>query len=94
MAGTKLRWVNGLSQLADSLTKANAKKDLTSFYFRFYLENNSGALSTIRNPSHAEEFISERWNENFARWNSSLSKQNWPWTEIGDAPAQYDPYTW
>jgi hypothetical protein len=28
MAGTKLRWVNGLSQLADSLTKANAKKTL------------------------------------------------------------------
>lgn len=74
----------------DSLTKANAKKDLTSSYFSFYLENNSGALSTIRNPSRA---VSERWNENFARWNRSLSKQNWPWTEIGDAPVQYDPHT-
>ena len=31
IAGTKLRWVNGLSQLADSLTKANAKKTLLQF---------------------------------------------------------------
>lgn len=97
IAGTKLCWVNGLSQLADSLTKAHAKKTLLQFLSgkQFWRLVHDPKFESGRRVHKREMERKLREMEQFfvQEVKKAAMKHNWPWTETGEAPVQYDPYT-
>ena len=94
IAGTKLRWVNGLAQLADSMTKANAKKTILQFLSgrQFWRLVHDPKFESGRKVHKREMERKLREMQEFfvQEVKKAAYKHNWPWTEIDDAPIVYD----
>ena len=92
-AKTSLRWVCGLAQLADSLTKANDRKTFLQFlaqkqYWRLVDDETFTAGRKV-NKRRLEQKAAEK-EELFISWvQTQAAKHGWPWL---DEPVQYHPF--
>ena len=88
-AKTSLRWVCGLVQLADSLTKANDRKTFLQFltqkqYWRLVDDETFRKV----NKRRLEQKAAEK-EELFISWvKTQAAKHSWPWL---DEPVKYHP---
>ena len=90
-AGTELRWVNGLAQLGDSLTKFGARKTILQFFsqkqfWRLVHDDKFEAGRKIHKRA-----LEKKWREMQANFVDTLrglaAKHNWPW-DLDDQKGQ------
>ena len=85
--GTRLRWVNGLAQLADSLTKADNRKTILQFlsqkqYWRLVHDEKFTAGRKLHKRELEKKAAADQ--EHFVHILKGLAKKNnWPWTDPG-----------
>ena len=95
MAGTKFRWVNGLAQIGDSLTKAGARKVILQFlsqrqHWRLIHDEKFESGRKVH-KKEMERRLREMEQFFINEVKKAAERNNWPWTE--EQPIQYDPLT-
>ena len=93
LAGTRFRWVNGTSQLGDSLTKADARKVILQFlsqrqYWRLVHDEKFESGRKVH-KKEMEKKLREMEQFFIGEVKKAAERNNWPWTEEG--PLRYDP---
>ena len=93
---TKFRWVNGLAQLADSLTKSESRKVLLQFFgqkqfWRLVHDEKFVAGRKLRKRELEKQLDQEEIR--FVQWvKDQAAKHHWPWD---DGPMiRYHPFSW
>ena len=84
-AATELRWVNGLAQLGDSLTKYGARKTLLQFfsqkqYWRLVHDEKFEAGKKVHKRA-MEQKLREMQEAYVASLKSLAARNNWPWDD-------------
>ena len=98
-SGLQFRWVNGLAQLADGMTKAGgqAKKGMLQFLMQrqhWRLTHDPTFESGRRVRKREMEKKLKEMHELFAdRVRELAERQNWPWSEIHEAPPHYSHFS-
>lgn len=92
---TKFRWVNGLAQLADSLTKSESRKVLLQFFgqkqfWRLVHDEKFVAGRKLRKRELEKQLDQEEIR--FVQWvKDQAAKHHWPWD---DGPMiRYHPFS-
>ena len=85
LTNTQLRWVNGLAQLGDSLTKWQARKAILQFFARgqrWRLVDDPMFVAGKKLGKRAlERQVGDRQSK-FLAWMKQMASDNhWPWTE-------------
>ena len=92
---TSLRWVNGNAQLADSLTKAGARKVMLQFLSenqRWKLIHDPKFIAGKKLRKKELEKKMKETEERFSNWLGSLARQNrWPWHDVEDNDLRNGP---
>ena len=88
--GTRLRWVNGLAQLADSLTKADNRKTLLQFlaqkqHWRLIHDEKFTAGRKLH-KRELERKMKEDEQYFVGQLKALATKNHWPWLEPNEAP--------
>ena len=92
---TLLRWVNGNAQLADSLTKAGARKVMLQFLsenqrWKLIHDPKFTAGKKLRKKELERKMLENE--ERFSNWLGSLASQNrWPWDNLDDNDLRNGP---
>ena len=95
-AKTELRWVNGLAQLGDSLTKSGARKTILQFlsqrqHWRLTHDDKFEAGRKVHKKI-MEQRLREAQNLFVEKLKGLAKRFNWPWDADEPAP-QYPPFT-
>ena len=95
-AGTELRWVNGLAQLGDSLTKSGARKTILQFlsqrqHWRLTHDDKFEAGRKVHKKI-MEQRLREAQNLFVEKLRGLAEKFNWPWDADQPVP-EYPPFT-
>ena len=94
-AGTELRWVNGLAQLGDSLTKSGARKTILQFlsqrqHWRLTHDDKFEAGRKVHKKI-MEQRLREAQNLFVEKLRGLAEKFNWPWDADQPVP-EYPPF--
>ena len=94
-AQTQLRWVNGLAQLGDSLTKNGAKKMLLQFFsqrqfWRLIHDEKFEAGRKVHKKA-MEQKLRDMQQTYVMNLQQMAERFNWPW-DAGETPPSYPPY--
>ena len=95
-AKTELRWVNGLAQLGDSLTKSGARKTILQFlsqrqHWRLTHDDKFEAGRKVHKKI-MEQRLREAQNLFVEKLRGLAEKFNWPWDADQPVP-EYPPFT-